>query len=156
MPWTVAALLVNFLLPVLLALGRARLLGALALPLVLLQLAATAIGSALFGVDGAVGAFWVAPSCLAAVLLVAAAGRAGAPALAARAGRRRAALPRARGARLRRRLGARRRAAGSELAQAAVAGVVGCAALRAWGCGWSRARSWRCCVSALVTRPAPA
>ena len=38
-PWTLAALLVNFLLPVLLALGRARLLGALALPLVVVHLA---------------------------------------------------------------------------------------------------------------------
>jgi peptidoglycan biosynthesis protein MviN/MurJ (putative lipid II flippase) len=74
-PWALAALLVNFLLPVLLALGRARLLGALALPLVAVHLAATALGSALFGVDGAVGAFWVAPACLAATLLVAAAGR---------------------------------------------------------------------------------
>ncbi|HUN79485.1 MAG TPA: hypothetical protein VMU32_11225 [Solirubrobacteraceae bacterium] len=80
-PWLLAALLVNFLLPVLLALGRARLLGALALPLVLLQLAATALGSALFGVNGAVGAFWIAPSALAAVLLAAAAGREGAASL---------------------------------------------------------------------------
>jgi peptidoglycan biosynthesis protein MviN/MurJ (putative lipid II flippase) len=73
--WTLAALLVNFLLPVLLALGRARLLGALALPLVLTHLAITAIGSALFGVDGAVGAFWVAPAALATVLLAAGVGR---------------------------------------------------------------------------------
>jgi peptidoglycan biosynthesis protein MviN/MurJ (putative lipid II flippase) len=73
--WTLAALLVNFLLPVLLALGRARLLGALALPLVLMHLAVTAIGSALFGVDGAVGAFCVAPAALAAILLVAGVGR---------------------------------------------------------------------------------
>jgi peptidoglycan biosynthesis protein MviN/MurJ (putative lipid II flippase) len=74
-PWTLAALLVNFLLPVLLALGRARLLSIVAVPLVLVHLAATALGSALFGVDGAVGAFWVAPALLAAVLLVAASGR---------------------------------------------------------------------------------
>ena len=74
-PWTLAALLVNFLLPLLLALGRSRLLGALALPLVLVHVAATALGSALFGVDGAVGAFWVAPALLAATLLVAGAGR---------------------------------------------------------------------------------
>ncbi len=111
-PWTVAALLVNFLMPVLLALGRARLLGALALPLVMMQLAVTALGSALFGVDGAVGAFWIAPSCLAAALLVAAAGREGAATARLRAGARRAALPRDRRARVRRRLGARRRAAG--------------------------------------------
>jgi peptidoglycan biosynthesis protein MviN/MurJ (putative lipid II flippase) len=73
--WTLAALLVNFLLPVLLALGRAKLLGALALPLVVAHLAVTAIGAALFGVDGAVGAFWIAPGALAAVLLTAGIGR---------------------------------------------------------------------------------
>jgi peptidoglycan biosynthesis protein MviN/MurJ (putative lipid II flippase) len=73
--WTLAALLVNFLLPVLLALGRAKLLGALALPLVIAHLAVTAIGAALFGVDGAVGAFWIAPAALAAVLLTAGIGR---------------------------------------------------------------------------------
>jgi peptidoglycan biosynthesis protein MviN/MurJ (putative lipid II flippase) len=81
-PWTLAALLVNFLLPVLLALGRARLLGLLALPLVLVHLAATVLGSALFGVDGAVGAFFVAPALLGGVLLVAGTGRAFASALA--------------------------------------------------------------------------
>ncbi len=72
--WTLAALLVNFLLPLLLALGRARLLGALAFPLVVVHVAATAIGSALWGVDGAVGAFWIAPALLAAVLIRAGAG----------------------------------------------------------------------------------
>jgi peptidoglycan biosynthesis protein MviN/MurJ (putative lipid II flippase) len=81
-PWTLAALIVNFLLPVLLALGRARLLGAVALPLVLVHLAVTALGSALFGVDGAVGAFFVASTLLAAVLLVAASGRADTASLA--------------------------------------------------------------------------
>jgi peptidoglycan biosynthesis protein MviN/MurJ (putative lipid II flippase) len=74
-PWTVAALLVNFLLPALFAVGRAQLLNALALPLLALHLVATAVGSALFGVDGAIGAFWVAPGCFAAVLLVVGAGR---------------------------------------------------------------------------------
>jgi peptidoglycan biosynthesis protein MviN/MurJ (putative lipid II flippase) len=82
-PWTVCALLVNFMLPVLFALGRAGLLNALALPLVLVHLTATAIGSALFGVDGAVGAFWVAPACFAFVLLRAGAGRERTPALLA-------------------------------------------------------------------------
>jgi len=77
-PWTLAALLVNFLLPVLFAAGRAGLLNALAVPLILVQLAASAIGSALFGVDGAVGAFFVAPTCFAAVLLRAGAGPASA------------------------------------------------------------------------------
>ena len=76
-PWTVCALLVNFLLPMLFAVGRARLLSILAVPLVLLHIAATAIGSALFGVDGAVGAFFVAPACFAGVLLYAGAGRQG-------------------------------------------------------------------------------
>jgi peptidoglycan biosynthesis protein MviN/MurJ (putative lipid II flippase) len=72
--WTLAALLVNFLLPLLLALGRSRLLGRLAVPLVLVHVAATVAGRALFGVDGAVGAFWIAPTLLAATLLVAGAG----------------------------------------------------------------------------------
>jgi|HubBroStandDraft_6_1064221.scaffolds.fasta_scaffold00641_9 peptidoglycan biosynthesis protein MviN/MurJ (putative lipid II flippase) len=154
-PWTVAALLVNFLLPVLLALGRARLLGALALPLVLVQLAVTALGSSLFGVNGAVGAFWIAPSCLAAALLVAAAGRAGATALTRELARD--AL---------RFLGIAALAFGggwafgvalpaSELVQAAVAGVVGCLA---YAVGlWILARpQLEVLVGVLVTRPAPA
>jgi peptidoglycan biosynthesis protein MviN/MurJ (putative lipid II flippase) len=80
-PWTIAALLVNFLLPVMLALGRARLLGVLAPALLALHVGATTLGYALAGVNGAVGAFFVAPSCLAAVLLVEGAGRARAGAL---------------------------------------------------------------------------
>ncbi len=74
-PWSVCALLAVFLMPVLFAVGRAGLLNALAVPLLLLHLAATAIASALFGVDGAVGAFFIAPGCFAAILLVAGAGR---------------------------------------------------------------------------------
>jgi peptidoglycan biosynthesis protein MviN/MurJ (putative lipid II flippase) len=74
-PWTVAALLVNFLLPVLLALGRARLLGALAPMVLLAHLALAAIASSLLGVDGVVAVFWVAPAGLAAALLAAALGR---------------------------------------------------------------------------------
>jgi peptidoglycan biosynthesis protein MviN/MurJ (putative lipid II flippase) len=154
-PWTVAALLVNFLLPVLLALGRARLLGALALPLVLVQLAVTALGSALFGVDGAVGAFWIAPSCLAAALLVAAAGRAGAGALTRELARDAlrflgiAALAFGGGWALGVALPA------GELVQAAVAGVVGCLA---YAVGlWIVARpQLEVLVGVLVTRPAPA
>jgi hypothetical protein len=73
-PWTIFALLVNFLLPVMFALGRTRLLNLLALPLVLAHIAATALGSFLFGVDGAVGAFFVAPACFAVVLLATGAG----------------------------------------------------------------------------------
>jgi hypothetical protein len=73
-PWVVAALLVNLLLPTLFALGRARLVNALALPLVALHVLATVIGGELFGVDGVVGASFVAPLCFAAALLVAGAG----------------------------------------------------------------------------------
>jgi peptidoglycan biosynthesis protein MviN/MurJ (putative lipid II flippase) len=154
-PWLIAALIINFLLPVLLALGRARLLGALALPLVLLQLAATALGSALFGVNGAVGAFWVAPSCLATVLLVAAVGRSGAGALVrelARDGLRFLVLAAlafgagwAAGAAL----------PAPELVQAAVAGLIGCTAYLAGL--WFLARpQLEVLVGALVTRPATA
>jgi hypothetical protein len=74
-PWTLAALAVNLLLPALLAVGRARLVNALALPLVVIQVVATAVGSALFGAAGAVGAFFVAPACLAVALAVAGGGR---------------------------------------------------------------------------------
>jgi peptidoglycan biosynthesis protein MviN/MurJ (putative lipid II flippase) len=154
-PWTVAALLVNFLMPVLLALGRARLLGALAVPLVLMQLAVTALGSALFGVDGAVGAFWIAPSCLAAALLVAAAGRAGVAALVRELARDAlrflgiAALAFGAGWAFGAALPA------SELVQAAVAGVIGCLA---YAVGlWIVARpQLEVLVGVLVTRPAPA
>jgi peptidoglycan biosynthesis protein MviN/MurJ (putative lipid II flippase) len=70
-PWTVAAMAVSFLLPAMLALGRARLVNLLAAPLVAVHVAATAIGSALFGVEGAVGAFFIAPLAFAVVLLAA-------------------------------------------------------------------------------------
>jgi hypothetical protein len=80
-PWTVAALLVNLLLPALFALGRARLVNALALPLVALHVAATAAGGALFGVEGVVGAAFIAPLVFAVILLVAGA-REDSPALA--------------------------------------------------------------------------
>jgi len=73
-PWTVVALLANFLIPAMLAAGRSRLLNQLALPLVVVHLAATAVGFALFGVDGAVGAITIAPACLAVALLLAGAG----------------------------------------------------------------------------------
>jgi peptidoglycan biosynthesis protein MviN/MurJ (putative lipid II flippase) len=68
-PWTVAALLVSSLLPALFALGRARLVNLLAVPLLILHIAATAVGSELWGVNGAVGAFFVAPLAFAAVLV---------------------------------------------------------------------------------------
>ena len=73
-PWTVVALLVNFLIPALLAEGRYRLLNKLALPLLVTHIGVTALGSALFGVFGAVGAIVAAPAALAVVLLVAGAG----------------------------------------------------------------------------------
>ena len=74
--WTVAALLVNLLLPAMFALGRAKLVNALAPVLVLLHIAATALGGALFGVNGVVGAFFIAPATFAIVLLLVGAGRA--------------------------------------------------------------------------------
>jgi peptidoglycan biosynthesis protein MviN/MurJ (putative lipid II flippase) len=74
-PWTVVALLVNFLLPTLLATGRTRLLNLLAVPLVAIQLGATALANALFGISGVVGAIAIAPACLSVVLLLAGAGR---------------------------------------------------------------------------------
>lgn len=73
-PWTAAAQLVNLLLPAMFALGRARFVNLSALPLIALQMAATAIGSALFGVAGAVAALAIAPTAFATVMLVAGAG----------------------------------------------------------------------------------
>ncbi len=67
-PWMVAALLVNLLLPALLALGHGRLVNALAPPLLALHIGATALGGALFGSDGVVGAAFVAPAAFAVVL----------------------------------------------------------------------------------------
>jgi hypothetical protein len=67
--WTVGALLVNLLLPAMFAVGRAWLVNVLAVPLILVHLAATAIGGAVAGAAGVVGAAFVAPLCFAAVLL---------------------------------------------------------------------------------------
>ena len=79
LPWVVAAQLVNLLLPAMFALGRARLVNLLAIPLVALQIAATALGAFLLGAPGAVGALAIAPAAFAIVLLVNGAGeRAGA------------------------------------------------------------------------------
>ncbi|MFZ1996063.1 MAG: lipid II flippase MurJ [Solirubrobacteraceae bacterium] len=69
-PWTVVALIVSFVIPALLATGRWRFLNKLAVPVVLVHLAATAIGSQLFGVYGAVGAITIAPACLAVALFL--------------------------------------------------------------------------------------
>lgn len=77
--WTVAALLVNLLLPALFALGRTKLVNTLAPAVVVLHIAVTALAGVLFGVNGVVGAFWIVPLAFAAVLLVAGAGRGWAP-----------------------------------------------------------------------------
>lgn len=69
-PWTVAALLVNLFLPALLALGYGRLVNAMAPGLLVLHVAATAIGGMLLGSTGVVGAAFIAPAVFAAVLLV--------------------------------------------------------------------------------------
>jgi hypothetical protein len=153
-PWTLAALLVNFLLPVMLALGRARLLGTLAVPLVLVHLAATAIGGALFGVDGAVGAFWVAPTLLAIALVVAAAGRSYAAQLARELcadGARFVGLSSAAFA-----IGwLVGDAMPAGLAQAAVAGVIGCA-LYLGGLRFVARPQLEMLLRAVIVRPAPA
>ena len=77
--WTVAALLVNLLLPGLFALGRAKIVNALAPLVVALHVAATALGGALFGVNGVVGAFFVVPLAFAVVLLIVGAGSGSVP-----------------------------------------------------------------------------
>jgi peptidoglycan biosynthesis protein MviN/MurJ (putative lipid II flippase) len=77
--WTVAALLVNLLLPAMFALGRAKLVNVLAPVVVLLHVGVTALGGSLFGIDGVVGAFFVVPIAFAVVLLAVGAGRAGIP-----------------------------------------------------------------------------
>jgi peptidoglycan biosynthesis protein MviN/MurJ (putative lipid II flippase) len=77
--WTVAALLVNLLLPALFALGRAKVVNVLAPILVALHVAVTALGGALFGVNGIVGAFFVVPTAFAVTLLVVGAGRGSGP-----------------------------------------------------------------------------
>jgi peptidoglycan biosynthesis protein MviN/MurJ (putative lipid II flippase) len=72
--WTVAALLVNLLLPAMFALGREWMVNILALPLLALHVAATAIGGVIAGAPGVVGASFVAPLCFAGVLLFIGAG----------------------------------------------------------------------------------
>jgi hypothetical protein len=73
-PWTIAALLVNFLMPALFAMGRSRLLNGLALPLLAVHAMATLVGNQLAGLTGAVAAMTVAPALFAGILLVAGAG----------------------------------------------------------------------------------
>jgi hypothetical protein len=69
-PWTVAALLVNLFLPALLALGRGRLVNAMAPVLLVLHVVVTALGGVLFGSAGVVGAAFVAPAAFAAALFL--------------------------------------------------------------------------------------
>ena len=73
--WTVGALLVNLLLPAMFALDRAKLVNLMAPGLMALHIVATAVGGALAGADGVVGAAFVAPLTFACVLLVVGAGR---------------------------------------------------------------------------------
>ena len=68
--WTVAALLVNLMLPAMFALGRARLVNLLAPALLAVHVAVSVAGGALFGSLGVVGAAFVAPALFAAVMLV--------------------------------------------------------------------------------------
>lgn len=77
--WTVAALLVNLLLPAMFALGRAKIVNVLAPVIVVLHIAVTALGGALWGVNGVVGAFFVVPTAFAVTLLLVGAGRGSAP-----------------------------------------------------------------------------
>lgn len=72
--WTVAALLVNLLLPALFALGRGRLVNILAIPLVVLHVVATIVGGHMFGAPGAVAAFCIAPILFALIALLTAMG----------------------------------------------------------------------------------
>ncbi|HEU5252494.1 MAG TPA: lipid II flippase MurJ [Solirubrobacterales bacterium] len=80
--WTVAALLVNLMLPAMFALGRARLTNLLAPALLAVHFAVSLAGGELFGSLGVVGAAFVAPSLFAAVML-----RTGAPEIAGHLGR---------------------------------------------------------------------
>jgi len=77
--WTVGALLVNLLLPAMFALGRARLVNWMAPVIFLVHVAVTAIGGALFGANGVVGAFFVVPVTFSIFLLMVGAGRESGP-----------------------------------------------------------------------------
>jgi hypothetical protein len=77
--WTLGALLVNLLLPALFALGRAKVVNALAPLIVVLHIGITALGGALFGAIGVVGAFCVVPLAFGILLLLLGAGRSSGP-----------------------------------------------------------------------------
>jgi peptidoglycan biosynthesis protein MviN/MurJ (putative lipid II flippase) len=68
--WTVAALLVNLLLPAMFAVGKARFTNLLAPALLVVHVAASALGGVLFGAYGVVGAASVAPTLFAGTMLV--------------------------------------------------------------------------------------
>ncbi len=70
-PWMVGAQLVNLLLPVAFAEGRSRGVNMLAPVLIIAQVVFTAIGAALFGLYGSVGAMCVATLGFVAVMLLA-------------------------------------------------------------------------------------
>jgi peptidoglycan biosynthesis protein MviN/MurJ (putative lipid II flippase) len=74
MAWVVAALFVNFILPALFALGRARLVNVLSIPMVVLHVLATIAGERLFGLEGIVGAMFLAPLVFGLTLLAVAGG----------------------------------------------------------------------------------
>jgi hypothetical protein len=67
--WTVAALLVNLLLPAMFAVGRARYTNLLTPGLLGVHVAASALGGLAFGAAGVVGAAFIAPSLFAAAML---------------------------------------------------------------------------------------
>ncbi len=67
--WTVAALLVNLLLPAMFAVGKARFTNLLAPALLVVHVAASALGGVLFGAYGVVGAAFVAPTLFACAML---------------------------------------------------------------------------------------
>lgn len=69
-PWLAAALLLNFAIPALFALGKARQVNLLAPVALALHVGATLVGAAVDGVDGAILAMAVAPFVFATVLLV--------------------------------------------------------------------------------------
>lgn len=69
-PWLAAALLLNFAIPALFALGRARTVNLLAGPMLALHAAVTIAAGAAFGTDGAIGAMVIAPLVFAIVLVV--------------------------------------------------------------------------------------
>jgi hypothetical protein len=61
------------------ALDRTKVVNALAIPVFVLHVAITALGGALFGANGVVGAFFIVPMIFAVVLLVVGAGRGAGP-----------------------------------------------------------------------------